>query len=230
MSVGRILIVEDESHLAEGIQLNLESQGYATEIASNGLDADLLLEEDSFDLVILDVMLPGIDGFEVCRRLRGRDDRTPVLFLTARKHPDDRITGLDIGGDDYMQKPFHLKELLSRVHAILRRRAWLTAERDMESITFGECRVDLKKMEGKGPHGSFGLSRRECLILKLLAERDGEPVSRNEILDRAWGKSKYPTDRTVDNFIVRLRQQFEEDPSKPQHILTVRGVGYRLLR
>jgi DNA-binding response OmpR family regulator len=229
MSQGKILIVEDEAHLAEGISLNLENEGFTVETVEDGKAADEMLRGGDYDLVILDVMLPGIDGFEVCRRMRGRDDRTPVLFLTARKAPEDRVTGLDIGGDDYMQKPFHLKELLSRVHAILRRRAWFTADRELEVISFGPSSIDLKKMTGTGPRGDVSLSRRECLILKLLAERNGEPVSRNEILDRAWGKSAYPTDRTVDNFIVRLRQQFEDDPAKPRHILTVRGVGYRLV-
>jgi two-component system alkaline phosphatase synthesis response regulator PhoP len=228
MSLGKILIVEDEDHLAEGIKLNLECEGYEAETEANGRDADERLQDEQFDLVLLDVMLPGLDGFEVCRRMRNRDDRTPVLFLTARKSPDDRITGLDIGGDDYLQKPFHLRELLSRVHAILRRRAWLTADRELDTISFGASTIDMKRMEGSGPRGAVRLSRRECLILKLLAEREGEPVSRNEILDRAWGKSQYPTDRTVDNFIVRLRQHFEEDPAKPKHILTVRSVGYRL--
>jgi DNA-binding response OmpR family regulator len=230
MSLGRILVVEDEAHLAEGIRLNLECENYDVEWEANGREADERLQAEHFDLVILDVMLPGIDGFEVCRRLRARDDRTPVLFLTARKSPEDRVTGLDIGGDDYLQKPFHLKELLSRVHAILRRRAWITASRELDEIAFGACRIDLKKMTGTGPNGEVSLTRRECLILKLLAERAGEAVSRNEILDRAWGAGHYPTDRTIDNFIVRLRQHFEADPADPKHILTVRGVGYRLVQ
>jgi two-component system alkaline phosphatase synthesis response regulator PhoP len=152
------------------------------------------------------------------------------LFLTARKTPEDRVTGLDLGGDDYLQKPFHLKELLSRVHAILRRRAWITADRDIDTVSIGESTVDLKKMRSIGLGGEIELSRRECLILKLLAEREGEPVSRSEILDRAWGKSNFPTDRTVDNFIVRLRQYFENDPAEPRYIITVRGIGYKLVR
>lgn len=228
MSTGKILIVEDEKHLAEGIKLNLENAGYEAEVELDGANADELLSVNSYDLVVLDVMLPGIDGFEVCRRLRARDNRTPVIFLTARKNPDDRVTGLDIGGDDYLQKPFHVKELLSRVHAILRRRAWFSADNDSNEVSFGVNHVDFKRMEGKGPRGKVTLSKRECLILKFLAERDGESVSRNEILDRAWGANQYPTDRTVDNFIVKLRQHFEQDPANPDHILTVRGVGYRL--
>lgn len=229
MTLGKILIVEDEEHLADVIKLNLKLEGYDVETESNGADADERLLEEEFQLVILDVMLPGMDGFEVCKRMRRRDDRTPVLFLTARKSAEDRIMGLNIGGDDYLLKPFNLKELLSRVHAILRRRAWLTADMGVEHVEFGSARIDVKKMEGVGPRGAVSLSRRECLILKLLAERDGEAVARNEILDRAWSKNQYPTDRTVDNFIMRLRQHFEDDPSAPKHILTVRGVGYRLL-
>lgn len=228
MSTGKILIVEDEKHLAQGIQLNLENAGYNVEIALDGKNADDLLSLHSYDLIILDVMLPGMDGFEICRRLRSRDNRTPVIFLTARKNPEDRITGLDIGGDDYLQKPFHVKELLSRVHAMLRRRAWFSADNDASEIRFGSNQVDLKRMEGQGPRGKVTLSKRECLILKFLSEREGESVSRNEILDRAWGANQYPTDRTVDNFIVKLRQHFEVDPANPRHILTVRGVGYRL--
>ena len=229
MAGKKILIVEDERHLAEGIQLNLEHQGYKVEWIANGEEADQLLQDDHFDLIVLDVMLPGMDGFEICKRMRKRDDRTPVLFLTARKNPEDRVMGLDIGGDDYLPKPFHLKELLSRVKAILRRRAWIKADMEIETITIGDYNIDLKKMQAVGPDAKHSLSSRECLILKLLAERAGDPVSRNEILDRAWGKNQYPTDRTVDNFIVRLRQKLENDPAEPEHIQTVRGIGYRLV-
>ena len=230
MSAGRILIVEDEKHLAEGIQLNLENAGYETEVALDGKNADELLALQKYDLIVLDVMLPGMDGFEICRRLRARDNRTPVIFLTARKNPEDRVTGLDLGGDDYLQKPFHIKELLSRVHAILRRRAWFSADSDVREITFGNNTVNFATMEGRGPRGKVTLGKRETLILKLLSEREGESVSRSEILDRAWGANQYPTDRTVDNFIVKLRQHFEEDPGNPKYILTVRGVGYRLIK
>lgn len=228
MAKQKILIVEDERHLAEGIKLNLDLDGFETEICEDGLVADDLLKQESYDMVVLDVMLPGIDGFEICERMRQRDDRTPILFLTARRQPDDRVHGLDIGGDDYLAKPFHLKELLSRVHAILRRRSWSTADDSLTEVEIGPARIDLKKMTGEGPRGEFSLSRREAIILKLLYERKGEPVSRADILDRAWGKSQYPTDRTVDNFIVRLRQYIEPDPSTPNHIITVRGIGYRL--
>jgi two-component system alkaline phosphatase synthesis response regulator PhoP len=228
MSKYRILIVEDERHLAEGIKLNLDLDGYMTEVCDDGLVADEILQQENFDLIVLDIMLPGIDGFELCQRLRKRDDRTPILFLTARRQPEDRIHGLDIGGDDYIAKPFHLKELLSRIHAILRRKSWSTADGGINEITIGQTRIDLKKMHADGPNGSFDLSRREVIILKLLYERKGEPVSRSEILDRAWGNNQYPTDRTVDNFIVRLRQYVEENPGQPEYIRTVRGIGYRL--
>jgi len=225
----RILVVEDEKHIAEGIKLNLELEEYNADICANGKDADEILQNDSYDLIILDVMLPMMDGFEICRRMRERDDRTPVLFLTARRQPEDRIRGLDLGGDDYLQKPFNLKELLSRVHAILRRKAWNTADDSIAQIEIGSTKIDLKSMTGTGPHGDIELSRREVIILKLLFERKNQPVSRADILDRAWGQNQYPTDRTVDNFIVRLRQYVEPDPSKPSHILTIRGVGYKLI-
>jgi len=228
MSLGKILIVEDEEHLSEVIRLNIECEGYKAQVETNGLNAVERILDEEYDLVILDIMLPGIDGFEVCRRVRDADDRTPILFLTARKSPEDRITGLDIGGDDYLQKPFHLKELLSRIHAILRRKAWLTASREKQVLEFGPNRIDFTRLEAETAGGVVNLSRREGMILKLLAEREGEPVSRHEILDRAWGKHAFPTDRTVDNFVVRLRQLFEADPAEPRYILTVRGVGYRL--
>lgn len=229
MKMQTVLIVEDERHIADGIKLNLELDNYQAEVCASGDLADDLLKKERYDLVILDVMLPGINGFEVCRRMRERDDRTPVLFLTARRQPEDRVRGLDIGGDDYLQKPFHLKELLSRVHAILRRRAWSTAAEDVEEVAIGPASVNLKTMTGTGPRGEFTLTRRENIILKLLVERRGEPVSRADILDRAWGKSSYPTDRTVDNFIVRLRQYIEDDPAKPENIQTIRGIGYKLI-
>lgn len=228
MNQRRILVVEDEEHLAEGIKFNLECEGYRAEIETNGLEALNRLRDEEFDLIILDVMLPGIDGFEVCKKLRANDDRTPILFLTARKSSEDRVTGLTLGGDDYMPKPFNLKELLARVQAILRRRAWTKADRELKEISFGPYTVNFTRMESEGPKGKLRLNRRESLILKLLAERKGEPVSRNEILDRAWGTDRFPTDRTIDNFIVKLRQMFEDNPRKPRYIRTVRGIGYRL--
>lgn len=229
MARNRILIVEDEKHLAEGIKLNLDMEGYQTELCSNGEVADDLLQRERFDLIVLDVMLPGIDGFELCGRLRKRDDRTPVIFLTARRQPEDRVHGLELGGDDYLPKPFNLRELLARVNAMLRRKGWSTADTGLDEFSFGDVTVNLKALTGTGPNGEFSLSRREAIILKLLYERKGEAVPRSDILDRAWGKSQFPTDRTVDNFIVRLRQYIEEDAADPRHILTVRGIGYKLI-
>jgi two-component system alkaline phosphatase synthesis response regulator PhoP len=225
-------VVEDEEHLAAGIAENLELEGYRVEVVGNGLAALRRLLETPFDLVILDVMLPGLDGFALCRLARERGVDSPVLFLTARGAAADRIQGLRAGGDDYLPKPFHLEELLLRVRAILRRArggaAVEAAEEGGELVEFGGNRVDLKAYRGVSfDGGEHELTHKEAQILRLLALRAGEVVSRDEILDRVWGLEEYPTARTIDNFVLRLRRRFERTPEEPRHFHTVRGVGYR---
>lgn len=224
-----ILVVEDETHLAEGIRENLEIEGHEVTIAADGTRGLEAIRAGGIDLVLLDVMLPGLDGFTVCEMARAEGITTPVLFLTARGSADDRIRGLEAGGDDYLAKPFHLKELLLRVSAMLRRRTWYGAMPDAGAILrFGGNEVDFRSYQAKAWDGrEQALTQKEAMILKALAERPGEVVGREEILDRVWGYDVFPSTRTIDNFIVRLRRRFERDPDDPRHFHTVRGVGYR---
>jgi len=228
----RILVIEDEVHLAEGIRENLEAEGYRAEVAFDGRTGLERILGEKWDLVLLDVMLPGLDGFTICERVReaGRDD--PILFLTAKGSVDDRIRGLEAGGDDYLPKPFHLKELLLRVRAIIRRRSWYESlPSEGARVTFGGNEFDFRTFKGRSWDGREQLlTQKEAMILKALAEREGEVVSREEILDKVWGYDLFPSTRTIDNFIVRLRKRFERDPEHPVHFHTVRGIGYRFTR
>ena len=230
-SVHRILVVEDDPHLAAGVVENLRAEGYAVERVDNGRAALEALEANLYALVLLDVMLPEIDGFTVCRTLRERGDNTPVLFLTARGDPADRVRGLEAGGDDYLPKPFHLKELLLRVRAILRRWEWYrSAAAEISVLRFGENEVDFRAFRARSWNGlTQELTEKEAMILKVLAEHPGQIVSREDLLERVWGYDVFPSTRTVDNFILRLRRRFERDPANPRHFLTVWGVGYRFL-
>jgi two-component system alkaline phosphatase synthesis response regulator PhoP len=227
----RILVVEDDPYLAAGLVENLRAEGYTVDQAGDGRAALEQLGTQVYGLVLLDVMLPQIDGFTVCRTLRERGDNTPVLFLTARGDPADRVRGLEAGGDDYLPKPFHLKELLLRVRAILRRWDWYqSAAAETAVLRFGENEVDFRAFRGRAWNGlTQELTEKEAMILKVLAERPGEIVSREDLLERVWGYDVFPSTRTVDNFILRLRRRFERDPANPRHFLTVWGVGYRFL-
>jgi len=225
----RLLVVEDEAHLREVIADNLELEGYSVASVDNGLDALARAQSERHDLVLLDVMLPGLNGFEVCRRLRAAGDDTPILFLTARSGDDDRVHGLELGGDDFLGKPFDLRELMLRVKAILRRTHWYrSASHGGDELALGTSRVDFKRFVATVDGQELELSQKEAMILRYLWERSGEVVDRAEILDRCWGYEAFPTTRTIDNFIVRLRRVLEPDPRNPRYIHTVRGVGYRL--
>ena len=222
----RVLIVDDEINLAEGIRENLEIEGYYTDVAHDGAAGLEKLRSDNFDLVLLDVMMPKLDGLQVCAQLRASGDQTPVLFLTVRNDADDRIRGFEAGGDDYLAKPFHLQELLLRVAAILRRSAWYADEQ--KRLAFGDNEVDFRTYQATAWDGtSHNLTHKEAMILKLLAEHSCRIVTREDVLDRVWGYEVFPSTRTVDNFIVRLRKRFERNPEAPAHFHTVRGVGYR---
>jgi two-component system alkaline phosphatase synthesis response regulator PhoP len=229
----RVLVVEDDPHLAAGLAENLRAEGFAVDTLSDGQRAVDWFSHDSADLIVLDVMLPSMDGFTVCKTLRERGTNTPVLFLTARGDPADRIRGLEAGGDDYLAKPFHLKEFLLRVRAIVRRWSWYqtsSATPDSAVLRFGGNEVDFRAFRGRSWNGiDQELTEKEAMILKVLAERPGEIVSREDLLERVWGYDVFPSTRTVDNFILRLRKRFERDPANPQHFLTVWGVGYRFL-
>jgi len=225
----RLLLVEDEAHLAELIQDNLEVEGWSVEHAGDGEQALEKLRAEAFALVVLDVMLPGIDGFEVCERLRAEGREVPVLFLTARNENDDRVRGLEAGGDDYLTKPFDLRELILRVRAILKRAQWMDEpSRAGDRLQLGDRTVDLRSFTVRHGERETRLSTKETLILRCLAERAGEVVSRAEILDRVWGYDAFPTTRTIDNFVVRLRRVLEPDPAAPRYLHTIRGTGYRL--
>ncbi len=225
----RIMVVEDDEHLADGLRLNLELEGYEPVMATTAEEGLHFWKRGGVDLILLDVMLPGMDGFEFCRRIREDGDRTPVLFLTARGRDEDRIRGLETGGDDYITKPFNLQELLARIKGIFRRQEWVRESAAPKNLIIGDCRVDLAAMTAVSPRGTTDLKEKEALILRVLAEKRGEPVKRRTILDRVWGYDAYPTTRTVDNFILNLRKIVEVDPAEPQHIQTVHGVGYRLV-
>jgi two-component system alkaline phosphatase synthesis response regulator PhoP len=224
-----ILIAEDNVVLAEGIAENLRDEGYETVNAYDGDQALDIFRKSLIDLVILDVMMPVMDGFEVCSRIRGSGSRVPILFLTARSMDRDRIQGLEMGGDDYMTKPFNLSELLARVKGIFRRLAWYQEElrEKEEKVRFGESEIDFRTYTAVSKGNKIELSQKECMIMKVLSANEGNVVSRDQILESVWGMEAYPTSRTVDNFIVRLRKYFEPDPIRPRYIHTIRSVGYK---
>jgi two-component system alkaline phosphatase synthesis response regulator PhoP len=222
----RILVVDDEAHLAAGISENLEAEGYVAEVAHDGAEGLEKIRAQDFDLVVLDVMMPKLDGLEVCEAIRRDGLQTPVLFLTVKSDAADRIRGLEAGGDDYLAKPFHLRELLLRVAAILRRSDWYKHSGD--NLSFAGNEIDFKTYQARAWDGSeHALTHKEAMILKVLSEDVGAIVPREDILDKVWGYEVFPSTRTIDNFIVRLRKRFERNPEAPEHFHTVRGVGYR---
>ena len=231
----RILIVEDESHLAEGLRFNLEAEGYGVEIAEDGPAGERALNAASepFGLVILDVMLPGMSGFELAQRIRAAGNFVPILILTAKDAAQDLIRGIEDGADDYLTKPFHLDELLARVRGLLRRRRWdgVDAQDDsMRSFTIGAATVHFDRFELETPNGVVELTVREMGLLRALIDREGESVTRGDLLQSVWGLRADTKTRVVDSFIVRLRRYVEPNPAHPRHIISVRGHGYRLHR
>jgi len=230
----RILVVEDEEHLAEGLRFNLEAEGYEVAIATDGLRAVEMLgvRERGVDLVILDLMLPGLSGFEVLRRARAAGDFVPVLILTAKDDMQDRVRGLEEGADDYLVKPFRLDELLARTRGLLRRRRWdgVADGAPPEPVAIGAATLHYDRFELETPTGVVNLTTREMGLLRALVDRDGEAVTRGELLETVWGLRPDTRTRVVDSFVVRLRRYLEPDPARPRHLLSVRGRGYRLVR
>ncbi len=223
----RILLVEDEESLRLTLKLNFEMEGYDVTMAITGPDALERMRGAHFDLVVMDVMLPGMDGYTVVETMRLEGDATPVLFLTARTAAADRIRGLRTG-DDHLGKPFELEELLLRVSNLIRRATVVGGNALPMTYEFAGNHVDFGSYEVVGHGGkSYTLSQREMLLLRLLIERAGEVVSREDILQKVWGYNVFPTTRTVDNFIVSFRKYFEPEPRAPQHFHSVRGVGYK---
>lgn len=229
MSTARILLVEDEAHLAYALRFNLQDEGYLVEVAPTLADARAVLAEGAPDLIVLDVMLPDGDGMKFCAALRAAGDRTPVLMLTSKNAARDVIGGLDSGADDYVGKPFDLGELLGRISAILRRRAWMDdpADDDGGAFVFGPHRVNFDTHEITANGREVNPTELELRLLRFFVDNPHRVVSREELLENVWGVSRRVHTRTVDNFIVRLRRIFEPDPSKPIYFKTVRGVGYR---
>lgn len=233
----RVLVVEDEEAIAEGIVFNLERKGYTAELVRNGREALRRLAHP-FDLIVLDVRLPEMDGFEVCQHLRREGNTTPILMLTARNQPDDVIYGLKLGADDYVTKPFDLAELLARVEGLLRRQVWArqtppspsgAEARPTTRFSFGDYWVDFETYEAKTRAGVVQLPQKELEVMRLFTSRPNQVVTRRELLAEVWGLPKHPNPRVVDNVIVALRQAFEESSTRPRHILSVRGVGYRFV-
>lgn len=224
----RILLVEDEQSLAETIRLNLELEGYKVQHAADGKKALKAFHQERFDLAILDVMLPEMDGFTVCEAIRLENSQIPVLFLTAKNSSNDRVTGLKLGADDYLTKPFNLEELLLRVQNLLRRTTKDNDGRVVNSYKLGDIQINFSEMVFTKPDStSVNLTKKENALLRLLIERKNEVVSREHILETVWGYDIYPSTRTIDNFIVTFRKYFETDPGNPRHFHSVRGVGYK---
>ncbi len=248
--MSRILIVEDEKHLAEGLRFNLEAEGYQVKVCEDGESALELLgtapesPDLLIDLLILDVMLPGKDGFQVMAELRGNGQYLPTLMLTARGRPEDVLKGFEAGADDYLPKPFELSILMARIRGLLRRKEWLltaAAEKSASAPVDGELRGEVRIYEVAGRTIDFGtleihagsrvfpLTLMEANLLRYLLQHEGQAVSRKAMLEEVWGVREDTDTRPIDNFIVRLRRYLEDDPANPRHLLTVRGVGYRFV-
>jgi DNA-binding response OmpR family regulator len=237
--MSRILVVEDERHLAEGLRFNLEADGYQVQVVETGEAALEAVTSTSpaFDVMVLDVMLPGKDGFTVISELRQAGQFLPTLILTARGHPDDVLQGFAAGADDYLTKPFELSILIARIGGLLRRREWLEgrmrniAEKPgpKDVFAFGDKSLHFDALELRVRDQTFRLTLMEANVLSYLVQHEGKPVSRKALLEDVWGLHEDTDTRAIDNFIVRLRRYIEDDPTKPRHLLTVRGVGYRFV-
>ena len=236
----RILVVEDEGHIAEGLRFNLEAEGYAVMLVDHGEQAlELLLQKrESFDLLVLDVMLPAMDGFAVARELRRAHQYIPLLMLTARSRPEDVLKGFECGADDYLPKPFNLDILVARVASLLRRKNWLrsadaapvaASPADAEVFTFDGKTVDFPRLQLRSGSQVFQLTVMEVELLRYLVRNSGRPVTRKELLEKVWDLHEDTDTRAIDNFIVRLRRYIEDEPSRPRHLLTVRGLGYQFV-
>ncbi len=247
-SVSRVLVVEDEAHLAQGLRFNLEAEGYAAEVVGDGEAATerLLEKKEAFDVIVLDIMLPGKDGFSVVAELRAAKNYVPVLMLTARGRPEDVLKGFASGADDYLAKPFDLSILLARLQGLLRRSQWIHAQAagvaesppaqadgggvgDFGTFSFAGKTIDFGTLELRSGENTIHLTLMESELLRYLVRNDGRIVSRKQILEEVWGLHEDTDTRAIDNFVVRLRRYIEDDPAEPRHLLTVRGVGYRFL-
>ncbi|MEM8909325.1 MAG: response regulator transcription factor [Bacteroidota bacterium] len=225
----RILLVEDETNIRELVKMNLELEGYEVISTGNGKEAIKLFHGQHFDLLILDVMLPEVNGFQICEQVRLSNMTVPIIFLTAKDTALDRVSGLKMGADDYLTKPFNLEELLLRIQNLLKRNKNHSNDSGPEVYHFGNNTVNFLTYEAKANDKTLTLTKKEAMLLKLLNDRKNEVVSRQQILQSVWGYDVYPSTRTIDNFILSFRKYFEEDPKQPQHFLSVRGVGYKFI-
>jgi two-component system alkaline phosphatase synthesis response regulator PhoP len=234
-----VLIVEDEKHLADGLRFNLKAEGYTVETTGNGEEAFALLVDRTrtFDVVVLDVMLPGMDGFSLASKLRSEGEFVPILMLTARGQAEDVLRGFEAGADDYLPKPFELSVLIARINALLRRREWFHKDDrsrppengDAKIFDFDGKRIDFEALELQSGSQTVNLTLMEADLLRYLINHEGKIVSRSAILEDVWGLREDTDTRAIDNFIVRLRKYIEDEPSRPKHLLTVRGVGYKFV-
>jgi two-component system, OmpR family, alkaline phosphatase synthesis response regulator PhoP len=229
MNPKQILLVEDEEHLLKIIQLNLELEGYFVTPAVTGIEALKEFRKKNFDVILLDVMLPEMNGFDVCEEIRKENKNVPILFLTAKGSSEDKIQGLKLGADDYLTKPFNLEELLLRIQILIKRSSnTKSTSSTPDTFKFGPNEINFITYEIKGINGEkTEITKREIALLKLLIERKGEVVSREEILDKVWGTDVYPSSRTIDNYILAFRKYFEKNQREPEHFHSVRGVGYK---
>jgi DNA-binding response OmpR family regulator len=250
--MSRVLVVEDEAHLAQGLCFNLQAEGYSAEVVGDGEAATdrLLSKKENFDAIVLDIMLPGKDGFSVVAELRAARNYVPVLMLTARSRPEDVLKGFAAGADDYLPKPFDLSILLARLQGLLRRSQWMRTGQtanpktlsdaskpgsdpdivgDFGTFSFGGKTIDFGTLELRAPDNVIHLTLMESELLRYMVRNDGKVVSRKQILEEVWGLHEDTDTRAIDNFMVRLRRYIEDDPAQPRHLLTVRGVGYRFL-
>jgi len=229
--MSRILLVEDEAHIAQGVRFNLEADGHTVAVTDRGEDAlnRLLERKEDFDILVLDVMLPGQDGFSVARELRASRNYIPLLMLTARGRPEDVLKGFESGADDYLPKPFNLDILMARIGSLLRRKSWQHNSEQQDLFRFDGKTVDFAKLELRTDAKVFQLTVMEIDLLRYLIRNSGRPVSRKAILEDVWNLREDTDTRAIDNFVVRLRRYIEDEPSKPRHLITVRGLGYQFV-
>jgi len=225
--LAKVLIIEDEPNMVLGLKDSCEYEGYEVAVARDGKEGLEKASTEKPDIILLDVMLPLMSGLDVCRTLRNRGFEIPILMLTARGEEMDKVVGLEVGADDYVTKPFSIKELLARVRAHLRRSSKQLVE--LESFSFGDVELNFKKLTARKGGQALDVSAREFEILRYLIRHRGETVTRDQLLDEVWGYDSTPITRTVDNHIAKLRQKIEQDPSEPQHIITVHRLGYRFI-
>jgi DNA-binding response OmpR family regulator len=224
----KILVVDDEPHMRSGLRDNLEFEGYEVTCADNGANGLSVMLSEPFDLVLLDVMMPEMSGLDVCKKARAAGIETPIIFLTAKGEEIDKVVGLELGSDDYITKPFSVRELLARIKAVLRRKSPVKDKTDA-GVRVGKLGVNFATYTANDASGEVKMSHKEFDILKYLLENKNKVISRHDLLENVWGYEETPTTRTVDNFIVKLRHKVEEDPNAPRIILTVHGTGYKLI-